>query len=64
MTKAQQRAETEALVRKARYGKRKLAITRLPGGQRQADSILQRRARGGMLPSHLNPLTMGDHCDA
>ena len=61
MNKAEQRAETAALIRKARYGKRKLAITRCPPGARQSDSILQRRTRGGMMPAHLNPLTMGDH---
>ncbi len=59
MTKQEQRAETAALIRKARYGKRKLAITRLPCGERQSDSIIPRRRGGGMLPAHLNPLTMG-----
>lgn len=54
MTKAQQRAETAALVRKARYGKRKLAITRcLPGQERNYTP-----KHGGVCPGHLNPVTM------
>jgi len=59
VTKEQQRAETEALVRKARFGKRKLAITRCPAGMRQWDSNINYR-HGGVLPGHLDPRTMGE----
>lgn len=59
MTKVEQRAETAALVRKARFGKAKLAITRLPDAVWERDSCI-RYKNGHMLPAHLNPVTMGD----
>lgn len=60
MTKAQQRAETAALVRKARYGKRKLAVTRcLPGMWAKSENCI-RYKNGHMLPGHLNPVTLGE----
>ena len=52
MTKSEQRAETEALVRKARYGKAKLAITRCPEFERRR---YRTATRGGMMPAHLDP---------
>ena len=61
-TKEQQRAETAALIRKARYGKAKLAITRCPPGARQWDSLNHKH--GGVIPAHLNPVTMVEVTDA
>lgn len=58
MTKAQQREELAALVRKARFGKQKLRITRCPPGAYE-NNLHLRRQSGGMLPAHLNPVTLG-----
>lgn len=60
-SKSAQRAETEALVRKARYGKRHLAITRCPPGARQYDSITEKR--GGVMPGDLDPRVLPDRAD-
>lgn len=57
MSRADQRAETAALVRKARYGKQHLAVTKCLPGRWQLDSCI--RFKGAhMLPGHLNPVTM------
>lgn len=57
--KAAQRAETEALIRKARYGKAKIKVTRY--GECVRDNLNPRR--GGILPAHLDPRALVDHED-
>lgn len=49
------RSETEALIRKARHGKRKLAVTRCP---EYVNRSVPRSRGGGVLPAHLNPVTI------
>lgn len=55
MTKAEMAAETEKLLRKARYGKRRVKVTRCPDGIPMG---VWNGRRGGMLPSDLDPVKL------
>lgn len=58
-TKAQMRADLDKLIRKARYGKAKLRVTRCPAGDCHGNTYLTRKF-GGVMPGHLNPVTLGE----
>lgn len=55
MTKAEMQAETDRLIRQARYGKRKLRITRCPDGIPMG---VRNPKRGGILPADLDPVML------
>ncbi len=55
-SKAQQREESARLLRQARYGKRRVKVTRCPPGAREWDS--KSTKRGGTTPSHLDPVML------